>query len=227
MVRLVHLARHGGDLTLEASFGQEDSKDKVPRTVREILTEMKDTSEVVVDLAYAALVFDSQEMADEVQHLERRMDTLLYNIRIKAMLSARTKRDAEQLAGLLQVASSAEAISNAAGDIVNLLKFDSDKRPFLPIVLKEAEEKIKSLTLAEKSDMANRSIKELGVESETGMRIIALKRGKRWMYDPEPNNKLKAGDLLIVRGTDNGFEGLRSFASGDRKWPQYPVMEGA
>ena len=50
------------------------------------------------------------------------MDTLLYNIRIKAMLSARTKRDAEQLAGLLQVASSAEAISNAAGDIVNLLE---------------------------------------------------------------------------------------------------------
>jgi uncharacterized protein with PhoU and TrkA domain len=206
-------------------LGHEDGKDKVPRTVRDILTEMKDTSEVIVDLAYAALVFDSQEMAEEVQHLERRMDILLYNIRIKAMLSARTKRDAEQLAGLLQVASAAEAISNAAGDIVNLLKYDSDKRPFLPIFLKEAEEKIKSLTLAEKSDMVNRTIGEMGVESETGMRIIALKRGKRWMYDPEPNNRLKAGDLLIVRGTDNGFEVLRSFASGDRLWPQYPVKE--
>jgi uncharacterized protein with PhoU and TrkA domain len=210
---------------LEASLGHEDGKDKVPRTVRDILTEMKDTSEVIVDLAYAALVFDSQEMAEEVQHLERRMDILLYNIRIKAMLSARTKRDAEQLAGLLQVASAAEAISNAAGDIVNLLKYDSDKRPFLPIFLKEAEEKIKSLTLAEKSDMVNRTIGDMGVESETGMRIIALKRGKRWMYDPEPNNRLKSGDLLIVRGTDNGFEVLRSFASGDRRWPQYPVKE--
>jgi uncharacterized protein with PhoU and TrkA domain len=212
---------------MEASFGHEDGKDKVPRTVRDILTEMKDTSEVIVDLAYAALVFDSQEMAEEVQHLERRMDILLYNIRIKAMLSARTKRDAEQLAGLLQVASAAEAISNAAGDIVNLLMYDSDKRPFLPIFLKEAEEKIKSLTLAEKSDMVNRTIGEMGVESETGMRIIALKRGKRWIYDPEPNNRLKAGDLLIVRGTDNGFEVLRSFASGDRRWPQYPVKEAA
>ena len=199
----------------------------MPRTVREILTEMKDTSEVIVDLAYAALVFDSQDMAEEVQHLERRMDTLLYNIRIKAMLSARTKRDAEQLAGLLQVASSAEAISNAAGDIVNLLRYDSDKRPFLPIVLKEAEEKIKSLTLADKSDMANRTIEELGVESETGMRVIALKRGKRWIYDPETDSRLKAGDILIVRGTENGFEVLRSFASGERSWPQYPTKEGA
>ncbi|MDD1746682.1 MAG: potassium transporter TrkA [Methanomassiliicoccales archaeon] len=212
---------------MESHLGPEEGKEKVPRTVREILTEMKDTSEVIVDLAYAALVFDSQDMAEEVQHIERRMDTLLYNIRIKAMLSARTKRDAEQLAGLLQVASSAEAISNAAGDIVNLLRYDSDKRPFLPIVLKEAEEKIKSLNLADGSDMVNRTIEDLGVESETGMRIIALKRGKRWIYDPETNNKLKAGDILIVRGTENGFEVLRAFATGERRWPQYPVREGA
>jgi uncharacterized protein with PhoU and TrkA domain len=210
---------------LTSSLGQEEGKEKVPRTVRDLLTEMKDTSEVIVDLAYAALVFDSHDMADEVQHLESHMDALLYNIRIKAMLSARTKRDAEQLAGLLQVASSAEAISNAAGDIVNLLKHESDKRPFLPIVLKEAEEKIKSLTLAEKSDMVNRTIDEMGIESETGMRIIALKRGKRWIYDPEVNNRLKAGDMLIVRGTENGYEVLRAFASGERRWPQYPVEE--
>ncbi|HUL39699.1 MAG TPA: TrkA C-terminal domain-containing protein [Methanomassiliicoccales archaeon] len=207
---------------MEAPLGHEDGKEKVPRTVREMLTEMKDTSEVVVDLAYAALVFESQEMAEEVQHLEHRMDTLLYNIRIKAMLSARTRRDAEQLAGLLQVASSAEAISNAAGSIVDLLRHESDKRPFISLVLKEAEEKIKSLTISEKSDMANRTIQEMGVESETGMRIIAMKRGKRWMYDPEGTCRLKAGDLLIVRGTENGFEVLRSYSAGERHWPQYP-----
>lgn len=212
---------------METHLGHAESGDKVPRTVREILTEMKDTSEVIVDLAYASLVFDSQDMADEVKHLESRMDTLLYTIRTKAMLSARTRRDAEQLAGLLQVASAAEAISNAAGDVVNLLKYDSDKRPFLPIVLTEAEEKIKSLTLAEKSDMVNRSLERLGVESETGMRVIALRRGKRWLYDPETSIVLKAGDMIIVRGTENGYEVLRSFASGERRWPQYPQGDGA
>jgi len=212
--------------TAEPSLSSEEGREKVPRTVRELLTEMKDTSEVIVDLAYASLVFDSEDMVEEVHHLERRMDTLLYNIRIKAMLSARTKRDAEQLAGLLQVASSAEMISNAAGDIVKLLKYDSDKRPFLPIVLKEAEEKIKSLTIADRSDMVNRAIVDMGVESETGMRIIALKRGKRWLYDPDEATKLKAGDLLIVRGTDNGYEVLRSFANGENLWPQYPKPEG-
>ncbi|MEM0449411.1 MAG: TrkA C-terminal domain-containing protein [Methanomassiliicoccales archaeon] len=210
---------------VETSLNIDDSREKVPRTVREILTEMKDTSEVIVDLAYASLVFDSEDMAEEVHHLEKRMDTLLYHIRIKAMLSARTRRDAEQLAGLLQVASAAEAISNAARDIVMLLKYDSDKRPFLPIVLKEAEEKIRSIILADKSDMVNRSIGDLAVEAETGMRVIALRRGKRWLYDPDGTTKLKAGDLLIVRGTENGYEVLKSYALGEKLWPQYSKKE--
>jgi hypothetical protein len=28
-----------------------------------------------------------------------------------------------------------------------------------------------------------------------------------------------------VRGTENGFEVLRSYASGEKSWPQYPVEE--
>jgi uncharacterized protein with PhoU and TrkA domain len=196
--------------------------ENTPKTVRELLTEMKDISEVIVDLAYASLLFDSKEIAEEVRHLESRMDTLNYEIRIKAMLASRTPEDAIQLSGLLQVASAAEAISNAAGDIVDLLEVDIEKRPFLSFVLRYAEEKIRILVLSEKSDMVSKTIKELSVESETGMRIIAIKRGKRWIYDPEPEIKLKEADLLIVRGTEDGFENLRRFTSGEEKWPQYP-----
>ncbi|MFP4545399.1 MAG: potassium channel family protein, partial [Methanomassiliicoccales archaeon] len=158
--------------------------ENVPGTVRELLTEMKDISEVIVDLAYASLLFDSHEIGEEVAHLERQMDTLNYEIRTKAMLASRTPEDAIQLSGLLQVAAASEAISNAAGDIVKLLEVDIEKRPFLSFVLRDAEEKIRLLTLHEDSDMASRTIEELGVESETGMRIIAIKRGKRWIYDP-------------------------------------------
>jgi len=90
--------------------------ENVPKTVRELLTEMKDISEVIVDLAYASLMFDSREIREEVKHLESNMDTMNYEIRIKAMLASRTPEDAIQLSGLLQVASAAEAISNAAGE---------------------------------------------------------------------------------------------------------------
>jgi uncharacterized protein with PhoU and TrkA domain len=194
-------------------------------TVRELLTEMKDISEVMVDLAYAAIMFDSEEIAEEVSHLEDRMHTLNYEIRIKAMLSARTYNDAVKIAGLLQVAAAAEAISNAAADIVTLSGVDPSKKPFLSFVLKEAEEKIRRLTISESSDMVSRSIADLSIEAETGMRVIAIKRGKRWIYDPEGTTFLKSGDLIIVRGTESGSETLREYTSGERKWPVYPVVE--
>jgi len=200
--------------------------DDVSKSVRELLTQMKNTSEVIVDLAYAALMFDSEEMAAEVRKLEEEMDTLKYEIRIKAMLATRNKRDAVQLSALLQIASAAEAISNAAGDMVKLLDLEIEKRPFLTFVLRDAEEKIRMLTVSEKSDMQNRSIQDLSVESETGMRIIAIKRGKKWIYDPDGTTSLKAGDILIVRGTEDGCETLKRYAGGEAKWPAYP-QEGS
>ena len=200
--------------------------ENVPKTVRELLTEMKDISEVIVDLAYASLMFDSKEIGEEVKHLESNMDTMNYEIRIKAMLASRTPEDAIQLSGLLQVASAAETISNAAGDIVDLLETDIEKRPFLTFVLRNAEEKIRMLVLSERSNMVNRTIDALSVESETGMRIIAIKRGKRWIYDPDEDIKLKGGDLLIVRGTEDGFETLRSCTSAKETWPIHPQEVG-
>ena len=194
-------------------------------TVRELLTEMKDISEVMVDLAYAAIMFDSEEIAEEVAHLEDRMQTLNYEIRIKAMLSARTYNDAVKIAGLLQVAAAAKSISNAAGDIVTLSGVDPSKKPFLSFVLREAEEKIRRLTISDSSDMVSKSIGELSIEAETGMRVIAIKRGKRWIYDPDESTFLKAGDVIIVRGTESGSETLRKFASGETKWPIYPPVE--
>lgn len=201
--------------------GDED-EDAGQYTVRELLTEMKDISEVVVDLAYASLLFDSQEIGQEVKHLESRMDTLNHEIKVRAMIAARKKEEAVALSGLLEVAEAAALISRAAGDMVDLLEMGPTRTPFLSFVLKDAEEKIRLLTMSERSDMKGRTVEELSVESETGMRIIAVKRGIRWMYDPEESIKLKGGDGLIVRGTEDGFERLKRFASGEEKWPVYP-----
>lgn len=197
----------------------------VDKSVRELLTEMKDISEVIVDLAYAAIMFDSEEIADEVEHLEAEMDTLKYMIRIKTMLAARTMADAVQLSGLLQVASAAEQISNAAGELVKLQEVDIERRPFLSFVLRDAEEKIRMTALSEESDMVNRTLEDLSVESETGMRVIAIKRRNRWLYDPEQETKLKGKDILIVRGTEDGYERLLQFTKGLEKWPDYPEEE--
>ena len=185
-----------------------------PTTVKELLTEMKDISELITDLAYSAVLFDNKEIAEEVKYLEVRMDKLNYDIRIMAMLAARTKEDAEQLAGILQVAEAAESISNTAGDIVKLLS-KSKTGPILPKILKQADEQLFRRKVSSSSNACNKTISELRVESETGMRIIAIRRGECWIYNPQSDTKIMADDWLITRGTDEGFKELSKFLHGE------------
>lgn len=188
-----------------------------PTSVKELLTEMKDISELIIDLAYSAVLFDSDDIAEEVKYLDVRMDKLNYDIRMMAMMAARTKEDAEQLAGILQVAEAAESISNAAGDIVNLLSLNEKIRPIIPKILKQADELLFRVKISIKSEACDQKLGDIKVESETGMRIIAIRRGNYWIYNPQSDTNLKANDWLIVRGTDEGYNELNKFLKGKLK----------
>lgn len=192
--------------------------DHVEMTVRELLTEMKDTSEVIVDLAYAALMYNSEDMAEKVQELEKEMDDLKFAIRFKVLMSSRTKEDAKQFSGLLQVASAADKISDAAADIVDIINLPLDKRPFVSAMLYESDEKIRATKIRPESSMVGYTIEKLGVEASTGCRIIAIKNRHGWIYDPEYDVKLRAGDDIIVRGTEDGYKQLVEYASGRQPW---------
>jgi len=186
-----------------------------PTTVKELLTEMKDISELIIDLAYSAILLDNIEIAEEVKYLEVRMDKLNYDIRMISMMAARTKEDAEQLAGILQIAEAAESISNAAGDIANLLTLKEKTKPILPKLLCKAEEKIFRMKVVEKSKACNQKIRDLRIESETGIRIIAIRRGECWIYNPQSDTTILADDWLITRGTDVDYVEFDKFLKGE------------
>ncbi len=187
-------------------------------SVKDLLVEIKEKSELIVDLAYSAIIFDSEDMAKEVELLEKEMDDIVYRIRIKTMVAANDWEEAEQLSGILQVADAAKNLANAAADIVSLLELDITTRPYLPSLFKMADEKMNVVIIGENSTIVNRTIGELNIEAETGVRIIAIKRGKRWIYDPEDEVRLKAGDVLVVRGTEDGYEFLDRVARGEETW---------
>ncbi|MCQ2085050.1 MAG: potassium transporter TrkA [archaeon] len=192
--------------------------DHVDMSVRELLTEMKDQSEVIVDLAYASLMYNSDNMAQKVRDLENDMDDLKFAIRYKALLAARTKEDARQLSGLLEVASAADRISNAASDIVSLLRFPPDKRPLITDVLLESDERIRMIRVKKESTLVGNTIGKLAIEANTGCKVIAIKNRHGWSYDPEDDMKIRANDDLIVRGTDDGADILSQCAFGKREW---------
>jgi len=129
------------------------------------------------------------------------------------MLATRTKEDAEQLAGILQVAEAAETISNVAGDIVNLLSREKTG-PILPKILKKADEQLFRINVLKESKACNQKIGNLKIETETGMRIIAIRRDECWIYNPQSDTIILADDWLIIRGTNEGFQDLSKFLHG-------------
>ncbi len=187
-----------------------------PKSIRELLKEMKNISELIVDLAYSAILFNSKEIAEEVRYLEVRMDKLNYDIRITAMLAARNTEDAEKMAGILQIAQASNTISNAAGDMVKLLAYKLN-HPILPHLIKESDEIIRKMSIDEKSSAVNKTISELRISSETGVRILAIRRKNRWIYAPKGSVVLKKGDTLICIGPEEGMNQLRELLKGKIK----------
>jgi uncharacterized protein with PhoU and TrkA domain len=176
---------------------------------------MKDSSERIVDLAYSAVIFDSKEFLKEVLVLEERLDQLLYQIRIQILMATRTRQDAEELIGILQVAKAAEQIGNAAEEIALLVEEDVEYRPFLPFVMFEADESLGTARIADGSEFSDSTPGSLGLEAAWGVRIIARKRGRKWLYHVDDDRTLKQGDLLIFRGTGEGVEHFRRVAAGE------------
>src|SRR3972149_911192 len=92
-----------------------------PIPVRQLLLEMKNLSELMIDLAYSAALFNDKELAEVVLDLEGRVDTLAYLLDMEIMVAARDPKDAEALIGVSTVAAATDKISDAAADIAAIV----------------------------------------------------------------------------------------------------------
>lgn len=185
-----------------------------PVSMKKLLVKMKDTSELMVDLGYSAVLYDDRDLAMEVIRLEDKMDVYEYHAQVVAMLAARTVEDAETLSGLLQIVSAAEIISNAAGDIASIVLLDMGIPYELKKDLRLAEETVARAVVGAKSSIVGRSLDDISFETETGMSVIAIRRSESWIYDPEPNMVIRAEDILFARGHDEGVLLFMSMVTG-------------
>ena len=183
-----------------------------PRNLKDMLAEAKDTSELMVDLAYAALFYNSEDISEEVFRLEERLNDLVFDMRTLAILAARSPADSEQMAGILQVVQDIEKIGNAANDIAKIVV----KRLGIPRELlqdiPDAEETPTRVRIHADSDLDGRSLDDADLPTETGMRPIAIRSDDEWNFDPEPEDVLRAGDVLFMQGPPEGVAEVRELA---------------
>ena len=185
-----------------------------PVSVRETLIQMKDISELMIDLAYSAALFNNAGLAEEVMELERRMDTLVYVLNMNLMLAARDKEDAESLAGVAKVGSLTNSISDAAADIAGIVLNNIGIHPIVREVFQRTEEHLGRVQLVESSILAGKTVEDLDLAAEVGVDIIAVRRGRHWLINPEKEIVLPE-DGLMARGTAEGLEKLQRAARGE------------
>ncbi|MFW5939783.1 MAG: potassium channel family protein [Halolamina sp.] len=191
-----------------------------PVSVKEVLAEMKDTAELLIDLSYSAVLSGSDDVAEEVLALEERMDVLQLQARMSVLLAARSPEDAEQLAPVLGVVGAAEKIANAAGDIAKIILEDIGLPEAMRAAIPEATEGLVRATVEDDADYVGRTLGEINMETECGVRVIAVRRvgetGKRaWITNPDKETEIAAGDALLLRGLEEGLASVYETATGD------------
>ncbi len=182
------------------------------RTVKELLAESKDTSELMVDLAYAAVFYADPKLAQEVDHLEELMNVYTRELRLISILAARSRDDAEAMTDVLHLASCIEQIADAAVGIARVVTAGLGIPDALRADLLHADEVSGRVRVRATSECAGHTLRELELPTETGMWVIAIRRGTDWDFDPGPETVVGEDDVLLFRGPEEGVALIQKMA---------------
>lgn len=181
-----------------------------------MLLKMKDTSELMVDLAYSALLFNDKEIAREVYKLEKNIDALYYKF-VRTALENMCRDEKEMAMLLLRLSTSIEAVADCAMEIADVVLRDIEPHPIVKKSIKDSDSAILKVKIKTGSIFVDRTIGSVGVAAEIGMWIVAIRREKKWIFGPDEKTVMKERDILIARGPTAGKKKFKKLAKGKIK----------
>ena len=185
----------------------------MPSSVKQNLLEMKNISELMVDLAYSSLFLQDRAIANEVTKLHEKIkllekDTLKHVFKIRESAEERIK--------IIDLMDYVRDIANAALNMCQLIK-RGDFPEIIEDVLEETEERTITARVNKKSMLCNKTIGELKLRTFTRVNIISIKRGDKWIFGINKNTLLKEGDFLVGVGTAEAEQAFKKVANGKIK----------
>lgn len=186
-----------------------------PIPVTDLLLEMKNLSELMIDLAYSSALYNDKDLAEDVLALETRVDTLAYRLEMEIMIVSRDPKDAEAMVGISRVASSANNISDAAADIAAIVTENIGVHPIVGQIFEKVEEHLMKVNVKPNSPIVKKSLEELDLAATMGIDVIAIRRNNDWILDPKGTERVFQGDILITRGAPSGIAEFKDLAEGE------------
>ena len=178
--------------------------------IRNCLVEMKDLSALMIDLAFSSVMYNSEDIAEEVYILEEKMDDLTLKVKKLALRAAKKEEDPESLLSVIDLADINERISDAAYGIADIILRDIEPHPIIQKIMEDTEEELGRVTVRAGSVLIGKTLEQLKLPSKIGTRILAIKRGERYIYNPGRKDTIEEGDVLIAVSSD--MDKLRKLA---------------
>jgi uncharacterized protein with PhoU and TrkA domain len=159
-----------------------------------------------------------------VVELEAEVDDLKSRFEAWVLRAATRVEDPIALRGLVHLASATEVISDAAVEISEGVLRGLDTHPVVAAAVEESDEVIVRVVVGEDGALAGATLGDRAVKTETGMRVIAVRRGGDdgsdrgdgdWVVSPGPETTVRPRDVLIAKGTRTGAGRLRDLAGED------------
>ncbi|UCH31475.1 MAG: hypothetical protein JSV05_08270 [Candidatus Bathyarchaeota archaeon] len=178
----------------------------------EKLVELKDTSELMVDLAYSSLLLNNQHLAEEVQALEEHMDKLHTEFEKLVLSSGFKPEDSQHFLGMIRLGVATEQIADAGNEIAEVVLRELQPHPILKLAIEEAEETVARVPVSSSSPLIGKTLRQAQIHEETGMWILAIKRGDVWLR-PRHGTVIEENDILIASGYAEGEADFENLAS--------------
>jgi uncharacterized protein with PhoU and TrkA domain len=179
-----------------------------------MLIQMKNTSELLINLAYTALLTNDKDMAQDIFELEEAFDKFHTDFEIEVLRLKLDKGEEKGRLGLIRLGVASENLADAAAQIAEIVLRGVEIHPVMQIALKEADERVSREVVSSNSELAHKRLSQLRLENH-GARILAVKRKDRWIYNPEDQFKLQPGDIIYTGGYHEGTERLEALARGE------------
>lgn len=179
------------------------------------LVKLKDTSELMLDLAYSSLLLNSRELAEEVQKLEEFLDKLHTDFELSVLSSGFKPEESKDFLGLIRLGVVTEEIADAANEIAQVVLRELKPHPVLKLAIEEAAETVTFARVSKSSPLNGKTLREARIPDKTGMWILVIKREDKYIR-PRPDVAIRAGDTLIASGYAEGEEDFESLASGKK-----------
>lgn len=184
--------------------------------VKDLIEEVKNLSELMLDLAYSSVFFESKEIAKEVLLLYNNLEELEERLYLHLFAASRGKV-AARLISIIDIVESSKMVANAARNMSELVLEGTELHPIVKEALSESDESITKATITKKSVIMDKTLGELRLRSHIGINIIAIRRGNKWIFDPQKGTHLLENDILIGIGTAGSCENLVKLAKGSMK----------